>query len=56
MSFLDPALEFFHDKGGRTIGDEPEQWVESARFVHVWREDASGWRVVRALSFDHKAP
>ncbi|GGA80913.1 hypothetical protein GCM10011521_19050 [Arenimonas soli] len=107
MGFLDPALEFYHDKGGRTVGahrmevmmrercgsketslrrelvpgsltvdpvpgygaiqtgehrffltvgDAPEQWVESARFVHVWREDASGWRVVRALSFDHKAP
>jgi D-alanyl-D-alanine carboxypeptidase len=107
IGMLDPALEFFHDKGGRalgahrmeammrercaspasslrrelvsgslqvhplpgfgaiqegehrfhlTVGDQPEQWVESARFVHVWRQDASGWRIVRALSFDHQAP
>lgn len=27
--------------------------VVTARFVHVWRQDADGWRAARLVSFDH---
>ncbi|NZA28261.1 nuclear transport factor 2 family protein [Luteimonas sp. SJ-92] len=36
-------------------GDE-ERLVEIARFVHVWEHGESGWKIVRALSYDHRTP
>lgn len=33
-----------------------ERLIEIARFVHVWEQGDAGWKIVRALSYDHKAP
>lgn len=33
-----------------------EQWIETARFVHVWEYGETGWKIVRALSYDHRTP
>lgn len=31
-----------------------EPGAEEARFVHLWKSDATGWRLARVLSFDHR--
>lgn len=31
-----------------------EPGAEVAQFVHLWKRDASGWRLARVLSFDHR--
>jgi hypothetical protein len=28
--------------------------LEEAKFVHLWKREASGWRLARVLSFDHR--
>ena len=33
---------------------KPEKLVEIALFTQVWKKDASGWRVSRVLSYDHR--
>ncbi|QDH70300.1 nuclear transport factor 2 family protein [Marilutibacter alkalisoli] len=33
-----------------------EQLIEIARFVHVWEQGDTGWKIVRALSYDHRTP
>jgi ketosteroid isomerase-like protein len=33
---------------------KPEQLVEVSRFTHVWKKEASGWKIARILSYDHK--
>ena len=33
-----------------------EQLIEIARFVHVWEQGDTGWKVVRALSYDDRTP
>lgn len=37
-------------------GGGPEQLIEIARFMHVWREAEGGWEITRAISYDHRAP
>lgn len=41
---------YLTEQGGR------EQLIEIARFVHVWEQGDAGWKIVRALSYDHRAP
>lgn len=31
-----------------------EPGSEEARFVHLWKREATGWRLARVLSFDHR--
>lgn len=31
-----------------------EPGAEEARFVHLWKREAAGWRLARVLSFDHR--
>lgn len=33
---------------------QPDKLVEIARFTQVWKKDASGWKLARVLSYDHK--
>lgn len=33
---------------------EPEKLVEVSRFTNVWKKDATGWKLSRALSYDHR--
>ncbi|MDH5822848.1 nuclear transport factor 2 family protein [Luteimonas sp. RD2P54] len=39
-----------------TEQDGGERLIEIARFVHVWEDGSAGWKIVRALSFDHRSP
>lgn len=31
-----------------------EKLTEVAKFTHVWKQDESGWKISRVLSYDHK--
>jgi ketosteroid isomerase-like protein len=33
---------------------KPEKLVEVSQFTHVWKKEESGWKLARALSYDHK--
>lgn len=33
---------------------KPEQLVEVALFTHLWKQDASGWKLARVVSYDHR--
>ncbi|HEX5718727.1 MAG TPA: nuclear transport factor 2 family protein [Thermoanaerobaculia bacterium] len=33
---------------------QPDKLVEIARFTQVWKKDASGWKLARVVSYDHK--
>jgi hypothetical protein len=33
---------------------KPDKLVEAALFTHVWKQDATGWKVSRVLSYDHR--
>lgn len=33
---------------------QPDKLVEIAKFTQVWKKDASGWKLARVLSYDHK--
>jgi len=33
---------------------KPEKLVEISLFTHVWKKDASGWKLARVLSYDHR--
>ena len=32
----------------------PEQLVEVALFTHLWKQEPSGWKLARVLSYDHR--
>ena len=38
----------------RKAEGQPDKLTEIARFTHVWKKDANGWRIARVLSYDHK--
>ncbi len=33
---------------------QPEKLVEISKFTQVWKKDASGWKLARVVSYDHK--
>lgn len=33
---------------------QPDKLVEISRFTSVWKKEASGWKLTRVLSYDHK--
>ena len=33
---------------------QPDKLVETAKFTQVWKKEASGWKLARVLSYDHK--
>jgi ketosteroid isomerase-like protein len=33
---------------------QPDKLVEIARFTQVWKKEASGWKLARVVSYDHK--
>lgn len=34
--------------------DKPEYLTSTARFIHLWKLENGEWKLIRALSFDHK--
>ena len=36
------------------LSGRPEKLVEIALFTQVWKKDASGWKLARVLSYDHR--
>lgn len=37
-------------------GQGPERLIEVAQFMHVWELTEEGWRISRAISYDHREP
>ncbi|HEX6861267.1 MAG TPA: nuclear transport factor 2 family protein [Thermoanaerobaculia bacterium] len=33
---------------------QPDKLVEIAKFTQVWKKEASGWKLARVVSYDHK--
>jgi len=40
--------------GRHVFARKGEPGSEAARFVHLWKREADGWRLARVLSFDHR--
>lgn len=38
----------------KKIEGQPDKLVEIAKFTQVWKKEASGWKLARVLSYDHK--
>jgi ketosteroid isomerase-like protein len=38
----------------KKIEGQPDKLVEIAKFTQVWKKDASGWKLARVVSYDHK--
>jgi len=48
------AIEVGEHRFYQLLPGKPEKLVEIALFTHVWKKDEKGWKLARALSFDHK--
>ena len=40
--------------GRHVFARQGESGSEEAKFVHLWKREAGGWRLARVLSFDHR--
>ena len=40
--------------GRHVFARKGEPGAEEAKFVHLWKREANGWRLARVLSFDHR--
>lgn len=40
--------------GRHVFARQGEPGAEEAKFVHLWKREAGGWRLARVLSFDHR--
>ncbi|HEY9109346.1 MAG TPA: nuclear transport factor 2 family protein [Roseateles sp.] len=40
--------------GRHVFARQGEAGSEEAKFVHLWKREAGGWRLARVLSFDHR--
>ncbi|MDR7333310.1 nuclear transport factor 2 family protein [Roseateles asaccharophilus] len=40
--------------GRHVFAKKGEPGSEEAKFVHLWKREATGWRLARVLSFDHR--
>lgn len=38
----------------KSFNGQPEELVEVAKFTHVWKNDETGWKITRVLSYDHQ--
>ena len=38
----------------KSFNGQPEQLVEVAKFTHIWRNDDTGWKITRVMSYDHQ--
>ena len=38
----------------KSFDGQPEELVEVAKFTHVWKNDETGWKISRVLSYDHQ--
>ena len=48
------AVEVGEHRFYKLMPGKPEQLVEVALFTQVWKKDAGGWKLARALSYDHR--
>ena len=48
------AIETGRHRFFQTAGGQNEREVTVSRFVHLWQKTDSGWKISRALSYDHK--
>jgi hypothetical protein len=40
--------------GATELTGGSEKLVKVSQFTSVWKKDATGWRLARVLSYDHK--
>jgi ketosteroid isomerase-like protein len=48
------AIQVGRHRFYQLLPGEPEKLVEVSQFTNVWKKDASGWKLARVLSYDHK--
>ena len=48
------AIEIGRHRFYQLLPGEPEKLVEVSLFTNVWKKDATGWRLARVLSYDHR--
>jgi ketosteroid isomerase-like protein len=48
------AIQVGRHRFYQLLPGEPEKLVEVSQFTNVWKKDATGWRLARVLSYDHK--
>lgn len=48
------AVEIGVHRFYQLLPGKPEKLVEVSQFTHVWKKEESGWKLARALSYDHR--
>jgi ketosteroid isomerase-like protein len=48
------AIQVGRHRFYQLLPGEPEKLVEVSLFTNVWKKDATGWKLARVLSYDHK--
>ena len=48
------AIEIGEHRFFQRLPGKPEKLVEVSLFTHVWKKEADGWKLARALSYDHR--
>ena len=48
------AVEVGEHRFYKLTPGKPEQLVEISLFTQVWKKEASGWKLARVLSYDHR--
>lgn len=48
------AIEVGEHRFYQLLPGKPEKLVEISLFTQVWKKEASGWKLARVLSYDHK--
>ena len=48
------AIQVGEHRFYQLLPGEPEKLVEVSQFTSVWKKDATGWKLARVLSYDHK--
>jgi len=48
------AVEVGQHRFFQLLPGKPEKLVEISLLTHVWKKDEKGWRLARAMSYDHR--
>ncbi len=48
------AIQVGRNRFYQLLPGEPERLVEVSQFTNLWKKDATGWKLARVLSYDHK--
>jgi len=48
------AIQVGEHRFYQLLPGQPEKLVEVSLFTNVWKQDATGWKLARVLSYDHR--